>query len=171
VNDAIKTLRERIDAIDQQLLELMNQRASFAREIGELKRRWADLPPRARSAGHRPPAVGQPGPLPADAIGHLFTELISACRALEQALSVAFLGRVERSAKKLRSNISVLRCDRARAHPSTRCFAKWKPDRPATAWCPWRTPPMAPSDARSTCCSQRRSRYAAKSCYRCTNAS
>jgi chorismate mutase/prephenate dehydratase len=92
VNDAIKTLRERIDAIDQQLLELMNQRASFAREIGELKgdgpiyrpEREAQVIARLRSAN--------PGPLPADAIGHLFTELISACRALEQALSVAFLG-------------------------------------------------------------------------------
>jgi len=92
VNDAIKTLRDRIDAIDQQLLELMNQRASLAREIGELKgdgpiyrpEREAQVIARLRSAN--------PGPLPADAIGHLFTELISACRALEQALSVAFLG-------------------------------------------------------------------------------
>lgn len=92
MNDAIKTLRERIDAIDQQLLELMNQRASLAREIGELKgdgpiyrpEREAQVIARLRSAN--------PGPLPADAIGHLFTELISACRALEQALSVAFLG-------------------------------------------------------------------------------
>jgi len=92
VNDSIKTLRDRIDAIDQQLLQLMNQRASLAREIGELKGdapiyrpdREAQVITRLRAAN--------PGPLPADAIGHLFIELISACRALEQALSVAFLG-------------------------------------------------------------------------------
>ena len=92
MNDSIKTLRDRIDAIDQQLLQLMNQRASLAREIGELKGdapiyrpdREAQVITRLRAAN--------PGPLPADAIGHLFIELISACRALEQALSVAFLG-------------------------------------------------------------------------------
>ena len=92
MSDPIKTLRDRIDAIDQQLLQLMNQRASLAREIGELKgdgpiyrpEREAQVIGRLRGAN--------PGPLSADAIGHLFTELISACRALEEALSVAFLG-------------------------------------------------------------------------------
>jgi chorismate mutase/prephenate dehydratase len=92
VSDPIKTLRDRIDAIDQQLLQLMNQRASLAREIGELKgdgpiyrpEREAQVIGRLRGAN--------PGPLSADTIGHLFTELISACRALEEALSVAFLG-------------------------------------------------------------------------------
>jgi len=92
VSDPIKTLRDRIDAIDQQLLQLMNQRASLAREIGELKgdgpiyrpEREAQVIGRLRGAN--------PGPLSTDAVGHLFTELISACRALEEALSVAFLG-------------------------------------------------------------------------------
>src|SRR5262249_17806421 len=32
------------------------------------------------------------GPLPREAVARLFTEIISACRALEQTLSVAFLG-------------------------------------------------------------------------------
>jgi chorismate mutase / prephenate dehydratase len=92
VSDPIKTLRSRIDAIDEQLLRLVNQRAQLAREIGELKgdgpvyrpEREAQVIGRLRAAN--------PGPLPADAIGHLFVEIISACRALEQAQSVAFLG-------------------------------------------------------------------------------
>jgi chorismate mutase / prephenate dehydratase len=33
-----------------------------------------------------------PGPLPGAAIAHLFTEIISACRALERDLHVAYLG-------------------------------------------------------------------------------
>ena len=92
MSDPIKTLRSRIDAIDEQLLRLVNQRAQLAREIGELKgdgpvyrpEREAQVIARLRAAN--------PGPLPADAIGHLFVEIISACRALEQAQSVAFLG-------------------------------------------------------------------------------
>jgi chorismate mutase/prephenate dehydratase len=92
VNDSIKTLRERIDAIDEQLLQLVNQRADLAREIGELKgggpvyrpEREAQVIARLRSLN--------PGPLSADAIGHLFVEVISACRALEEVQSVAFLG-------------------------------------------------------------------------------
>jgi len=92
VNDSIKSLRDRIDAIDEQLLLLMNQRANLAREIGELKgggpvyrpEREAQVIGRLRSSN--------PGPLSAEAIGHLFIEIISACRALEEAQSVAFLG-------------------------------------------------------------------------------
>jgi chorismate mutase/prephenate dehydratase len=92
VSDPIKPLRERIDAIDEQVLALVNQRAQIAREIGELKgdgpvyrpEREAQVIGRLRAAN--------PGPLSADTIGHLFIEIISACRALEQAQSVAFLG-------------------------------------------------------------------------------
>jgi len=92
VSDSIQSLRERIDALDQQLLQLVNQRASLAREIGELKgdgpvyrpEREAQVIGRLRAAN--------PGPLSAESIGHLFVEIISACRALEQAQSVAFLG-------------------------------------------------------------------------------
>ena len=92
MNDSIKALRDRIDAIDEQLLQLVNQRAQLARDIGELKgggpvyrpEREAQVIGRLRTAN--------PGPLAADTIGHLFVEIISACRALEQAQSVAFLG-------------------------------------------------------------------------------
>lgn len=92
MSDSIKPLRDRIDAIDEQLLQLVNQRARLAHEIGELKggapvyrpEREAQVIARLRSVN--------PGPLSADTIGHLFVEIISACRALEEAQSVAFLG-------------------------------------------------------------------------------
>ena len=52
-------------------------------------------------AGRRPERGAQvlrrvaernPGPLSGDAVVHLFTEVISACRSLEEAMAVAFLG-------------------------------------------------------------------------------
>jgi chorismate mutase/prephenate dehydratase len=92
VSDVIKPLRDRIDAIDQQLLQLMNQRASLAREIGELKGDGPIYRPEREAQVIGRLRADNPGPLSADAIGHLFTEIISACRAIEQALSVAFLG-------------------------------------------------------------------------------
>jgi len=92
MTDSLKQLRDRIDAIDDDILRLVNQRARLAREIGELK---GDGPiyraEREAQVVHRLQALNA-GPLSAGAVVRLFTEIISACRALEQALSVGFLG-------------------------------------------------------------------------------
>lgn len=47
-------LRDRIDAIDRELLALLNKRAGVAQEVGELKKRDGSpvFRPRARSPGH-----------------------------------------------------------------------------------------------------------------------
>ena len=37
-SDALAALRVRIDQLDQQLLSMLNQRASVAKEVGEIKR-------------------------------------------------------------------------------------------------------------------------------------
>ncbi len=88
------SLRERIDQINDQLLALLGERARLAVEIGHVKR--------ADGAGvYQPLREHQiiegllrrnPGPLGAEHIRRIFTEIISACRALERELRVAFLG-------------------------------------------------------------------------------
>ncbi len=90
----LSALRDRIDRINQQLLELLGERARLAIEIGHLKR--------ANGAEVYQPLREQeiiegllrrnPGPLGPDHVRRIFTEIISACRALERALRVAFLG-------------------------------------------------------------------------------
>lgn len=90
--DALKDLRTRIDALDGEILRLVNERAQCAREIGELKGDGPVYRPEREAQVLRRLAQSNPGPLPAKAITHLFTEIISACRALEEALSVACLG-------------------------------------------------------------------------------
>ena len=92
MTDSLKQLRDRIDAIDDDILRLVNQRAQLAREIGGLKGGGPIYrPEREAQVVHRL-QDSNPGPLPAGAVVRLFTEIISACRALEQTLSVAFLG-------------------------------------------------------------------------------
>lgn len=92
VDDAIHRLRARIDALDAELLERMNERARCAVEIGHLKGDAAVYRPEREAQVLRRLAEANSGPLPAAAVRHLFTELISACRSLERTLVVAYLG-------------------------------------------------------------------------------
>ena len=90
--DNLKQLRERIDALDLEILRLVSERASEAHAIGKLKSDGPVYRPEREAQVLRRLAVHNPGPLPEKAVTHLFTEIISACRALEDAFSVASLG-------------------------------------------------------------------------------
>jgi chorismate mutase/prephenate dehydratase len=92
----LAAIRERIDAIDDQLLELINQRARCAQEVGEIKREsGAEVqfyrPEREAQVLRRVLARSQ-GPLDAEEMARLFREIMSACLALEEPLTVAYLG-------------------------------------------------------------------------------
>jgi chorismate mutase/prephenate dehydratase len=88
----LNALRGRIDAIDERLLQLLNERADLARRIGELKGDAPVCRPEREAQVLRRLTAANPGPLPGEAVERLFTEIISACRAVEAALAVAFLG-------------------------------------------------------------------------------
>mgnify|MGYP000058933915 CR=1 FL=1 len=93
---AIAALRGRIDALDERILALLNERARLAAEIGDQKRRVRPegplhAPAREREVLARLEAAN-PGPFPAPAVRAVFQEVMSACLALEQPLRVAFLG-------------------------------------------------------------------------------
>jgi chorismate mutase / prephenate dehydratase len=92
MSDELSLLRTRIDAIDEEILRLVNQRAELARHIGELKGEGPVYRPEREAQVLRRLSGINPGPLPARSVTHLFTEIISACRALEDAFSVACLG-------------------------------------------------------------------------------
>jgi chorismate mutase/prephenate dehydratase len=87
-------LRARIDAVDRELLGLLNRRAALALEVGEVKKREG-------SAVFRPEREAQvidglkaanTGPLAADSVAPIWREIMSACRSLEAPLRIAFLG-------------------------------------------------------------------------------
>jgi chorismate mutase/prephenate dehydratase len=90
--------RKRIDAVDDQLLELLEERARIAQEIGAIKRAAGAAvlhdPERETRVLERlqAKALGGVGPLSGAAVRAIFREVISACLSLEQPLAVSFLG-------------------------------------------------------------------------------
>jgi chorismate mutase / prephenate dehydratase len=92
MSDELKQLRSRIDALDQEILKLISARAAAAHAIGKLKGDGPVYRPEREAQVLRQLAERNPGPLPNQAVMYLFTEIISACRALEDAFSVACLG-------------------------------------------------------------------------------
>ncbi|HZV54343.1 MAG TPA: prephenate dehydratase [Rhodocyclaceae bacterium] len=84
-------LRERIDAVDDEVLRLLSERAQFAHRIGEIKHGNIYRPEREAQVLRRI-AETNPGPLPAGSVRTIFREIMSACLALEQPLNIAFFG-------------------------------------------------------------------------------
>ena len=89
-------LRQQIDALDRQLLTLLNQRAHLAEQVGDIKRAEG-------SPFFRPDRVAQvlekiqqtnPGPLKNTHVAAIWREIMSACLALEAPQRVAVLGPV-----------------------------------------------------------------------------
>ncbi|MGE0823981.1 MAG: prephenate dehydratase [Candidatus Binatia bacterium] len=86
--------REQIDHIDAQILTLVNRRAGLAVQIGHAKQQRgasAYVPSREQQIFARLATLNR-GPLPNDAIQAIYREIISASRALEQKLRVAYFG-------------------------------------------------------------------------------
>jgi chorismate mutase/prephenate dehydratase len=92
MDDRLKALRDRIDGLDEEILRLANARAGIAHDIGALKQTNAIYRPEREAQVLRRLQALNGGPLPAAAVARLFTEIMSACRALEDSFAVAFLG-------------------------------------------------------------------------------
>lgn len=91
---SLEDLRKKIDAIDEQLVELINQRAQIVVEVGKLKQ--ADSTP--VYVPHREKAVLDKiaqlnkGPLPDKTLQAIWRELMSGSFFLERPLRIAYLG-------------------------------------------------------------------------------
>ena len=92
MSEELNRLRTQIDAVDDELLQLFNRRAQLARTVGEVKGTGVVYRPEREAQVLRRLTADNPGPLPEKAVAHLFTEVISACRAQEDMLAVACLG-------------------------------------------------------------------------------
>lgn len=102
--ETLDSLRAQIDALDGEIQRLINQRASLAKQVAEAKQTPDGA---SRTAGeqsieyYRPAREAQvlrrvmernQGPLSAESMARLFREIMSACLALEQTLTIAYLG-------------------------------------------------------------------------------
>ena len=87
----IQELRQEIDGIDDEIAALLQRRAALARRIGEAKGGSPVYrPERESSILNR--VIQTPGLLAGERIAAVFREVISACRSLEEALRVSYLG-------------------------------------------------------------------------------
>ena len=92
----LEQLRKQIDALDEQLQALLNERAECAQQVAEAKRDNGDdadfYRPEREAEVLRRIRERNAGPLPDDEVVRLFREIMSACLALEQPLTIAYLG-------------------------------------------------------------------------------
>jgi chorismate mutase/prephenate dehydratase len=95
----LQSLRNQIDAIDDQLLKLFNERAACAIRVAEAKKNNLQdgesleffRPDREAQVMKRIKALNK-GPLKNTEVARLIREVMSACLALEQPLKIAYLG-------------------------------------------------------------------------------
>lgn len=87
-------LRIKIDEVDRQLIELLSRRAGLALEVGHVKQDFGSAvfrPERERQILEKIAQIN-PGPLKNDGLQAIWLEIMSACRAIEEQLTVAYLG-------------------------------------------------------------------------------
>jgi len=92
----LKNLRGEIDAIDEEILNLLNRRARIVIEVAGIKRKENTRfysPEREKEILQRLISINK-GPFPNSAIKPLFREILSASLSLEQPLKVAYFGPV-----------------------------------------------------------------------------
>ncbi len=90
----LPALRQQIDAVDRELLALLNRRAGLALAVGEVKKH--DGSPVFRPEREAQVIDGlkaaNTGPLRTESVAPIWREIMSACRALESPTRVAYLG-------------------------------------------------------------------------------
>jgi len=91
MSDELEKIRKEIDRLDDELAALIERRAAQAKKIGELK---------AGAGAYRPERESQilqrvskrNGLLGGEKMSAVFREIISACRGLEEAIRISYLG-------------------------------------------------------------------------------
>ncbi|HZL35628.1 MAG TPA: prephenate dehydratase [Tepidisphaeraceae bacterium] len=94
VHDALDALRQQIDGLDHQLVELLNARARIVVEIGKLKQQHNTpiySPDREKVVLEKVRRLNQ-GPLPDRCLEAVYRELMSGSFALEKPLRIGYLG-------------------------------------------------------------------------------
>lgn len=96
MSDDLDAIRQRIDSLDERLVELLNARAELAREVGKAKAASGApifVPHREQAVFKRLGSLNK-GPLPDAALRGIWREVMSASFALERPLSICHFGQV-----------------------------------------------------------------------------
>lgn len=96
MTESLDNLRHQIDELDQRLQDLLNERATLAHKVAEVKTATDPNPvfyrPEREAQVLRRVKERNQGPLDGETMARFFREIMSACLALEQRMKVAFLG-------------------------------------------------------------------------------
>jgi len=92
--DKLAPLRAKIDALDEKLIRLLNERARLGMKIAGVKAQTGApvfMPGREQQILQRIAGRNQ-GPLATESLAHIFREIFSATRAVEKPLTITCLG-------------------------------------------------------------------------------
>ncbi len=90
----LKSYRKKIDQIDKQIVELLKKRVELAKEIGKIKE---ELGTQSFDLGREKEVIKKvlelnQGIFPEEALRIIYSEIIRACRGVQEKLKVAYLG-------------------------------------------------------------------------------
>lgn len=92
MSDSLQDIRRKIDALDARLVKLISARAKIAQQVGKIKNGSLVYRPEREAQVLRRVSELNKGPMPGAALRRIYVEIMSACRALEDFLAVAYLG-------------------------------------------------------------------------------
>ena len=114
----LSDLRKEIDRIDSRIIELINRRGKASRTIGEVKkaRKQPIYSPDRESHVYAGITRKNGGPIPDGSMKAIYSEIMSACLALEHPMIIAYLGPEltftnQAALKKFGSSVKYLSCD------------------------------------------------------------
>lgn len=90
----LEALRAKIDAMDDRLVALLNERSAVVLEIGKIKKRnnaHFHTPAREQAIYDRLTA-NNPGPFPNESLKHVFREIMGGSLSLEKEMRAAYVG-------------------------------------------------------------------------------
>ena len=141
----LEELRARIDSVDDRLLGLLRERAELVESVGRIKDKTGEsyYAPEREEALLKRLAGANTSRLPESSLRAIYRE-ISSMRALEQSITVAYLGPPTTFSHQAAARHfgSAVRLQPERSIGDV--FEAVERGAPNTAWCPWRTPRKAP---------------------------
>ncbi len=92
MSESLQDIRRKIDALDARLVKLISARAKIVQQVGKIKNGVMVYRPDREAQVLRRVSALNTGPMSGAGLRRIYSEIMSACRALEDLLAVAYLG-------------------------------------------------------------------------------